>query len=70
MGQPKLDKGPAEVLRALVSGDPERVQEAKAFQRESFRARFGCYPEEGETLPGDQVGVDVDGNPVWPDRAG
>lgn len=42
----KMDKGPLEYLRALASGDPERIQEALAFQRESFRAKFGCYPEE------------------------
>jgi len=42
----KLDKGPAEYLRALASGDPEKIAEAMEFQRESFRARFGCYPEE------------------------
>lgn len=44
----KLEKGPAEVLRALISGTPEEVKEALAFQRESFKARVGCYPEEME----------------------
>jgi hypothetical protein len=42
----RLAKGPAEVLRALASGDPDRLREALAFQRESFRATFGLYPEE------------------------
>jgi hypothetical protein len=58
----KLDKGPAEYLRALASGDPEKIAEAKEFQRESFRAKFGCYPEElkectcedGKTWPYDK----------------
>jgi hypothetical protein len=44
----RLDKGPLEMIRALASGDPERIAEAKEFQRESFRAKFGCYPEELE----------------------
>lgn len=44
----KVDKGPAEVLRALASGNPEQIKEAMDFQRESFRAQFGCYPEELE----------------------
>jgi hypothetical protein len=42
----KLDKGPQEVLAALFSGDPERVKEALDFQRESFKAKFECYPED------------------------
>ena len=42
----KLDKGPEVVLQALLSGDPEQIAEALAFQRESFKAQFGCYPEE------------------------
>ena len=45
---PKMDKGPQEVLRALLTGTPEDLQEALEFQRESFRAKFGCYPEECE----------------------
>ena len=43
----KLSKGPEEVLRALASGGPEQLREALEFQRESFRAKFGVYPEEG-----------------------
>lgn len=43
---PRMDKGPLEMLRALRSGDPEAIAEAKEFQRESFRAQFGCYPDE------------------------
>jgi hypothetical protein len=46
----KIDKGPAEVLRALLSGDPDQLTEALEFQRESFRAKFGCYPEEMEVV--------------------
>lgn len=46
----KIEKGPAEVLRALLSGDPDQVTEALQFQRESFRAQFGCYPEELEVV--------------------
>lgn len=42
----KIDKGPFEVLRALASGDEEQIREAQEFQRESFRAKIGCYPEE------------------------
>jgi hypothetical protein len=49
----KLDKGPEEVLRALLSGDPVQVQEALEFQREAFRAKFGCYPEEGKVMDHD-----------------
>lgn len=41
-----MDKGPAEVLRSLISGSEEERAEALAFQRESFRAKYGCYPEE------------------------
>lgn len=41
----RIDKGPFELLRALATGDPEQIAEAKAFQRESFKAAFGCYPE-------------------------
>ena len=32
----------------MFSGDPEQIREALEFQRESFRAKFGCYPEECE----------------------
>ena len=28
-------------MRALFSGDPERIREAQRFQRESFKARYG-----------------------------
>lgn len=42
----KLSKGPAEYLRALATGDPQLIAEALEFQRESFRAQVGCYPEE------------------------
>ena len=42
----KFEKGPAEYLRALREGTPEEIAEAAKFQRESFRARVGCYPEE------------------------
>lgn len=42
----KIDKGPFEYLRALATGDPEQIREALEFQRESFKAQFGCYPEE------------------------
>lgn len=48
--EPRIEKGPAEVLRALLSGDPNQVAEALEFQRESFRAQFGCYPEEMEVI--------------------
>lgn len=46
----KMGKGPAEVMRALFSGDPEQVKEALDFQREAFRAQFGCYPEQCEVI--------------------
>lgn len=49
----KIDKGPQEVLRALLSDDPDQVAEAMEFQRESFHARFGCYPEELELVEND-----------------
>lgn len=42
----KMDKGPQEVIRALLSGNEEELKESLAFQRESFKARYGCYPEE------------------------
>lgn len=42
----KIEKGPQEVLKALLSKDPLKIAEALAFQRESFRAKFGIYPEE------------------------
>ena len=42
----EMDKGPAEVLRALAFGSEAERAEALEFQRESFRAKFGCYPEE------------------------
>lgn len=42
----RFEKGPFEMLRALASGDPEQVREAAEFQRESFRAQFGCYPDQ------------------------
>lgn len=46
----RMDKGPEEVLRALLFGTAEERVEAAAFQRESFRARFGCYPEGMEEI--------------------
>lgn len=46
----KIDKGPQEVMRALFSGSKEEIREALAFQRESFRAKYGCYPEEMEEV--------------------
>ena len=49
----KLDKGPQEVLRSLTTGTPEELQEALEFQRESFRAQFGCHPEECEITEGE-----------------
>lgn len=42
----KIEKGPQEVMRSLLSGDPEQVKEAMEFQLESFKARWGCYPSE------------------------
>ena len=48
----KLEKGPEEVLKALLSKDPEKIAEALAFQRESFRAKFGIYPED---IPWEEV---------------
>ena len=50
----KMDKGPQEVLRALREGmTEEEYREVVTFQRESFRARFGCYPEELEEVDPD-----------------
>jgi hypothetical protein len=46
----RIEKGPAEVLRALLSGDPDQLAEALEFQREWSRAEFGCYPEEMEVV--------------------
>jgi hypothetical protein len=48
---PRFDKGPSEVLRALSTGGD--LREALDFQRESFRAEFGCYPEECEVIEPD-----------------
>jgi hypothetical protein len=42
----RIDKGPSEVLRALISGDESQLREALQFQRESFKTKFGCYPED------------------------
>lgn len=42
----KIEKGPLEYLRALATGNPVLIAEALEFQRESFRAQVGCYPEE------------------------
>jgi hypothetical protein len=42
----KFSKGPMVYLEALATGDPELIAEALEFQRESFRAQVGCYPEE------------------------
>lgn len=42
----RFEKGPEQVLRALASDDPERLELALQDQRESFRGRFGGYPEE------------------------
>ena len=42
----KISKGPMVYLEALATGDPELITEALEFQRESFRAQVGCYPEE------------------------
>jgi hypothetical protein len=44
VGKLKVNKGPQEVLRALATDDD--LDEAMTFQRESFRAAFGCYPED------------------------
>lgn len=42
----KFGKGPEVYLQALASGDPEKIAEALAFQREWFKAEFGVYPED------------------------
>lgn len=47
---PRFAKGPAEMLRALASGDPDQIAQATEFQRESFRAQFGGYPEDCEVI--------------------
>lgn len=47
---PRIDKGPSEVLRALATGSEDDLREALHFQREAFRAEFGCYPEECEII--------------------
>ncbi|MEV8514084.1 hypothetical protein [Dactylosporangium sp. NPDC051484] len=44
--EPRFAKGPQEVLRAIAMGSEDDVSEARAFQREAFRAAMGCYPEE------------------------
>ena len=38
----KIEKGPAEVMRGLTSGDPEQLREALEFQNAAFKAKFGC----------------------------
>lgn len=44
---PRLARGPAEVLRAITSADLSvTLEDALEFQRESFHAALGCYPEE------------------------
>lgn len=55
---PRLGKGPAEVLRALVFGDADERREALDFQREAFRSQFGCYPEECQVIPYEELPPD------------
>lgn len=43
---PHVDKGPEDVLRALLSGNEEEARAALEFMREAFRERFGRDPEE------------------------
>lgn len=71
MLKPKLAKGPAEVMRALLSDDPDQVKEAAAFQRESFRAAFGCYPEQCQVVAVEDMTVEeVRALGGHPDRPG
>lgn len=42
----RIGDGPWAVLAALAAGDPVKLAEARAAQREHFRAVFGCYPED------------------------
>jgi len=39
----QFSEGAAEMLAALASGDPERIEFAKIAQHELFRERHGCY---------------------------
>lgn len=39
----KYEEGPAEMLAAIASGDPERIEFAKLAQHELFKERHGCY---------------------------
>lgn len=52
---PKFDKGASEVMRALATGEAGSLEEALEFQREAFKAQFGCYPEELEPVPADEA---------------
>ncbi len=47
---PRVGAGPWGVLSALASGQPGAVEEALRQQREFFRERIGCYPEELEEV--------------------
>lgn len=42
----RIGDGPWSVLAALASGDPVKLEAAKAAQREHFKAQLGCYPED------------------------
>jgi hypothetical protein len=43
---PRIGAGPWGVLSALASGQPGAVEGSLRQQREFFRERNGCYPEE------------------------
>lgn len=44
--RPVFDRGAEEVMAALAGQGHAALDEAIAFNRETFKARFGCYPEE------------------------
>ncbi len=66
---PKFEPGPVGVLRAVFTGDPGQIGEALQMQRELFRERFGCYPEEcvAEELRDERYFPDVAGADAGPD---
>lgn len=42
----RIGDGPMSVLATLATGDPTKIAQAQAAQREWFGREFGCYPED------------------------
>lgn len=53
----KLENAVVDVLAALANGDEEMLQQALNRQREAFKEKFGCYPEECEVIDNQDGGI-------------